>query len=204
MTIVYRPATPHDVESAVPLLYSSAPQIYDFVYGREATGYLHHEFVSGWGRVGWRRCLVAEDEGEVVAIIARLDWLSYKVSEFASATGILRFYGLRRGAGILARGLGMRRLIPDVPFRSFFPQNLGVRPDRRNQGIGEHLLAHVVEEARRAGYLWLTFDVMADNRAWRLYQRMGFTDIEKECSIPGSGLSPSYRVRVSLKARSTS
>lgn len=195
---LYRPAKSDDVDRIVPLLYAAAPKLYDFVYGPSALEYLHYEFVQGWGRVGWRRCWVAEQDRDVVASIVRLDWLSYHTSEAWSALDILRYFGLTEGLGILCRGLSMRRLIPPVRFRSFFPQNLGVDPTMRSRGIGEGLLRHMVDIARAEGYRWLSFDVMADNRAWNLYQRMGFSHIHRTYTVDESGLGTSYRVCVRL------
>lgn len=53
--------------------------------------------------------------------------------------------------------------------------NLAVRPQLRQQGIGTALLHHVLAEARCLGARRATLEVRASNdQARRLYQRLGF------------------------------
>ncbi len=53
MSIKFRPALPDDVEAAVPLIYSSGPDAFDFVFnvpGRAtAQDFLRQAFVDGAG-----------------------------------------------------------------------------------------------------------------------------------------------------------
>ena len=53
---------------------------------------------------------------------------------------------------------------------------LAVHPEYRRQGIGEKLLAVVLEDAHRKGMKTATLEVRAQNTpAQALYQRFGFT-----------------------------
>lgn len=55
---------------------------------------------------------------------------------------------------------------------------IGVRPDRRGQGIGAALLARLVEHCRSAGVEALYLEVATDNAsALALYRRAGFTTV---------------------------
>jgi ribosomal protein S18 acetylase RimI-like enzyme len=51
---------------------------------------------------------------------------------------------------------------------------LEVAPERRGQGIGSAIIDYVVEEARRRGCGRVFLEVRVDNRARRLYHRLGF------------------------------
>ena len=51
---------------------------------------------------------------------------------------------------------------------------LEVAPDHRGHGIGTSIVEHVVAEARRRGCERVYLEVRADNRARRLYHRLGF------------------------------
>jgi GNAT superfamily N-acetyltransferase len=55
-------------------------------------------------------------------------------------------------------------------------EDLVVRPDQRNRGLGSRLLRAAVDWARREGYARITLLTDSDNRhARRLYLRHGFT-----------------------------
>ena len=55
-------------------------------------------------------------------------------------------------------------------------EDLVVRPDYRQQGIGAKLLAHVIEQARAEGLLRLTLLTdMQNERAQVMYRKLGFT-----------------------------
>jgi len=56
---------------------------------------------------------------------------------------------------------------------------IGVKPNARGQGVGEKLMRALIGEADRHG-LGLCLSVRFENRARRLYERLGFRD------IPGS------------------
>jgi ribosomal-protein-alanine N-acetyltransferase len=51
---------------------------------------------------------------------------------------------------------------------------LEVSPVHRGRGIGTSIVEHVVEEARRRGCKRVYLEVRVDNRARRLYHRLGF------------------------------
>jgi len=55
-------------------------------------------------------------------------------------------------------------------------EDLVVRPEYRGRGIGQALVAHVIEQARADGVLRLTLLTDGDNeRAQSLYRKLGFT-----------------------------
>lgn len=55
--------------------------------------------------------------------------------------------------------------------------SLWVRPDRRNRGIGRHLLRSMADEARRRGIAALSLSVEAGNHAHSLYASEGYIDL---------------------------
>lgn len=55
---------------------------------------------------------------------------------------------------------------------------IGLMPDWRGQGLGGALLRWVQDMARDGGYTLCSIHVEQNNPARRLYQRLGFTDME--------------------------
>jgi len=67
-------------------------------------------------------------------------------------------------------------------------KRLFVRPGARGQGLAKQLIAQVIEEARRLGYVEIRLDtlpMMGDAQA--LYAAMGFADIEAYYETPIAG-----------------
>jgi ribosomal protein S18 acetylase RimI-like enzyme len=60
------------------------------------------------------------------------------------------------------------------PRRSLHLFALEVAPAWRNQGIGRSIIEYVIDEARRRGLERVHLEVRIDNRARRLYHRLGF------------------------------
>jgi ribosomal protein S18 acetylase RimI-like enzyme len=70
------------------------------------------------------------------------------------------------------------RYVPRPGAGAYYINNLAVAPARRGRGIGERLLTHAVERARRGGYEAVELDVTAVNeRAIAFYRRHGFVAV---------------------------
>ena len=68
-------------------------------------------------------------------------------------------------------------------------KRLYVRPEFRGSGFGEQMVRQIMEDAREAGYQRLRLDTLPGLKsALKLYQRMGFREIEPyyDCLIPGT------------------
>ncbi len=62
-----------------------------------------------------------------------------------------------------------------VVFDELRLMNLAVRPNRRRQGIGSHLVLHAVREGFAQGTTWALLEVRTRNRAaQKLYHALGF------------------------------
>ena len=56
---------------------------------------------------------------------------------------------------------------------------IAVVPSKRGQGIGEQLLAALIEQARADGHGWLSLSVEPQNPSRKLYERFGFAVVEE-------------------------
>jgi ribosomal protein S18 acetylase RimI-like enzyme len=57
--------------------------------------------------------------------------------------------------------------------------SIGVRADNRGLGVGTALLVALIDDAAAAGFGALSLSVETDNPALRLYQRLGFTKLDR-------------------------
>jgi ribosomal protein S18 acetylase RimI-like enzyme len=178
-SIHFRPARAADVADAVPLIYSSGPAAFDYVFatGRvTAQEFLCRAFVDGAGEFGWRNHCVGELDGEVVAVGAGYGGESGLAFMLAAARQILAHYGPRHAAGVIARGLQVERVIPPPARRWHYLAHLGVAPALRGKGVGQQLIVHLIAQGRAQGRQRLVLDVAVSNpRAQALYERLGFS-----------------------------
>ncbi|NUM49443.1 MAG: GNAT family N-acetyltransferase, partial [Anaerolineales bacterium] len=72
MNLHFRVATPADTEAAIPLIYSSGPAAFDYVFKHPARGtaldFLRHAFADGAGEFGYRNHTIVETGGQIVGI----------------------------------------------------------------------------------------------------------------------------------------
>ena len=179
MKIAFRSAVAADVEAAVPLIYSSGPAAFDYVFtldgGPTAENFLTRAFLDGAGEFGWRNHVVGELDGRIVA--AGAGWSGGMGFGFmiAGARQILGGYGPIAGAGVIGRALRVEAIVPPPSRTRFVVAHLGVRPETRGQGIGQALIEHLLDRGRTRGIGIAALDVAVTNpRGQALYERLGF------------------------------
>ena len=179
MEVTFRPATPSDADAAVPLIYSSGPAAFDYVFsvpGRAtALQFLHRAFVDGAGEFGHRNHVVGVLEGRVVAAGAAWNGTSTLAYTLAAARQIIGCYGARAGCGVIVRGLRLESVIRPPTRDCWYVAHLGVPSELRSRGIGAALVAHLLAQGRDQGMGVAALDVAVTNpAAQRLYERLGF------------------------------
>ena len=178
--ILIRPARPEDAEAAVPLIYSSGPAAFDYVFTHQthlpATGYLRRALEYPNGEFGYRHHVVVELDGEVVgagASFSGRDALGFMPTALRQIFG---WYGLIGGARVSRRGLQVERVVQVPKGDLHYISHLGVSPELRGHGIGRKLVDHLIELGRAKGRTLAALDVSVENpRAQALYERIGFT-----------------------------
>lgn len=175
----FRAATAQDVDAAVPLIHSSGPAAFDYVFALPGQGgaqaFLRRAFVDGAGEFGWRNHVVGELDGTVVALGAGYGGETALAFTLAAARQIFAHYGWRHAPGVIARGLRVERVIPPPARGMHYLAHLGVAPARRGQGIGRALIDELVRRGVQQGCHRLVLDVALSNpRAQALYARLGF------------------------------
>jgi ribosomal protein S18 acetylase RimI-like enzyme len=177
--LTFRVASPADVAAAVPLIYSSGPATFDYVFNightRGAQEFLRFAFLQGGGEFGWRTHHVAEIDGQVAAAAAAFDGRAVLGFTIASALQILRFYGPFRSWGVLARGLRVEAIIRPPRVEEYYLGHVGVRQELRGYGIGTRFMRNLLQGIDIDRHSCAALDVAATNpRAQLLYERLGF------------------------------
>jgi ribosomal protein S18 acetylase RimI-like enzyme len=189
-----------DAAAAVPLIYSSGPAAFDYVFAvpghSTAQEFLHRAFVDGAGEFGWRNHVVGETEGVVVAAGAGFGGETALAFTLAAARQIFAHYGLHHAPGVIARGLKVERVIPPPSRGVHYLAHLGVSPMLRGQGMGRALIDELIRQGVQGGCNRMVLDVAVSNpRAQALYERLGFEVTGERASALANaqGVVPAHR-----------
>jgi len=177
--VSFRAATAGDAEQAVPLIYSSGPAAFDYVFSHDRPGqalaFLRFAFVDGAGEFGFRNHVLALAAGGIVGAGAAWDGRASLRFTLAAAAQILRFYGAWRACGVIARGLRVEQVIRPPRADEYYVAHLGVRESLRGHGIGTRLTQQLLTGAVPGRHRVAALDVAVTNpRAEALYARLGF------------------------------
>ena len=182
-----RPAKPEDVQAAVPLIYSSGPPTFDYVFAHKSKGsacdFLAMAFLDGRGEFGFQHHVVVEKNGRVLAIGTAFSGQEMPGFTVNNARQIIKYYGLIAGFKIMRQGLQVEKVVQPPKGKLHYIAHLGVVPELRSQGIGTHLIEWLMEEGRQKGRTVTGLDVSVDNpQAQALYERLGFVVKEERIS----------------------
>jgi len=190
MPLTFRHARPDDVDAAVPLIYSSGPDAFDYAFARpgrnSAQDFLRYAFVQGGGQFGWRQHWVGEQDGEVVVAGTVFGGEANLGYMLAATRQILGYFGIG-SAGVMRRGLQLEKIICPPPRRTLYLAHLGVTQALRGEGLGSQLIGHFLQIGRNAGLPMAALDVSTANpKAQALYERLGFSvQVERASTLPG-------------------
>jgi len=186
MPLKFRPAEARDAEEAVPLIYSSGPAAFDYVFkraGLSAEGFLLSAFVDGAGMFGYPRHWVGELGGNVVAVGTGYSGDVNLRNMLSASRQILMNYGPISALPVMINGLRLEQIIQPPPKQTYYLAHLGVAENMRGQGIGTRLVEHMLKLGRAAGFQQAALDVAASNPlAQALYERLGFSLAQERIS----------------------
>lgn len=177
-----RKAQRRDVDACVPLIYSAAVSLFDYIYQHKqisAEQFIHREFLSGQGYTSYQLHWVVEHHEKVVATIAcygKKDLLSMDQGSLKNIWAIYRL-GFPR---VLSRALQAGSVVTKPSDSCLHIANFGVHPNYQGQGIGSLLLQHLKCLAQQQGFTALSLDVSQKNpNGQRLYERIGFSVVKE-------------------------
>lgn len=202
MEPLIRPARPEDVETALPLMYSSGPAAFDYVCVAQAKSdvfdFLRYAFVRNLGEFGYTHHRAVELDGEVVGIGAHFCGEQALRFLLTGMRAVLGTYGPWHGAGVVRRALQLEKIVQPPKGKLHYVAHLGIAPEMRSRGLGAKLVQHLLDEGKALGRTVAALDVSVENpRARELYLRMGFKDIvERESTLQNKHARVANHIRM--------
>ncbi|MEI2607503.1 MAG: GNAT family N-acetyltransferase [Candidatus Promineifilaceae bacterium] len=156
MNLLFRPARPEDATQAVPLIYSSGPAAFEYVFTDmvrgNAAAFLHSAFSQKRGEFGYANHTVVEVDGQVVGIGATFSGRDNFRFGVAAAYGkSSAFYGPVRCWPVIRHGLQVEKVVQLPTPGMHYLAHLGVAPAWRGQGIGARLIEYFLQEGQGDG-----------------------------------------------------
>ncbi|TGK00940.1 GNAT family N-acetyltransferase [Leptospira semungkisensis] len=193
LNITIRPAKQDDVQGAVPLIFSSGPDAWSYVFNEgKLTPYdfLVRSFQGTKNTISYKNHFVAEKNGEIVGTIVVYTSDRFFLLNAGTAGNIFRIYGLR-APRVAIRGLSMESMIQPPKSGRLYLGHIAVPVNQRKQGVGEALMRHAV--AQFPDHSKISLDVSQVNpSAISLYNKLGFKIVESR-NFPGpKGLVPDH------------
>ncbi|MEZ5003076.1 MAG: GNAT family N-acetyltransferase [Chitinophagales bacterium] len=177
--ITFRQATALDVAEAVPLIYSSGPDVCEYIFYTAQKGgaqaFFAYAFTRAGGELGYDNHTCILRDGKVVGIGAI--WSGRKTFRFmlADIKKILLFFGLIKGIGVLIRALKAELLIQPPKKKEWALAHLGIDPVLTGKGLGSQLINHLMNAVPIQKNEKVVLDVSYINpKAQKLYERLGF------------------------------
>lgn len=191
--LTIRNAKPSDLNSIVPLIYSSGPKAWTFVFQegkKTAFDFLNSSYVRRGNTVSYTNHFVAEIEGRVVGSILSYSQPSFLALTLGTALRILSVYGLR-APKVMARGLKTETIIQPPKSGCLYLGHIAVLETERNKGIAKKLIEYMISKETK--YKTASLDVSAENEpAIALYQKLGFQIKETRHPLGWEGTIPSH------------
>jgi ribosomal protein S18 acetylase RimI-like enzyme len=177
--MMFRRCQPDDVDAVLPLMYSSGPEAFRYVFSvrseLQVLDFLRAAFVRGEGEFGYKDHFVAVDDGEIVALVGMRSAQDHLKYLFAIIRDIFGFYGLLDGIRVVVRGLRFEKIVAPPRGDTLSLHNLGVKEALRGRGYGRQLIAWFLEQARDQQVSAVGLDVAETNpRARALYMGLDF------------------------------
>jgi ribosomal protein S18 acetylase RimI-like enzyme len=193
----FRHADSRDVDAAVPLIHSSGPQAFDYVFqccGKSSHDFLRFAFTDGNGFLGYKNHTVATLDGQVVAIVAVYNLSTYVRLTLGHLWQLWRFYPASSLIDLITRGARLQSIMPPPDQTTHYVAHFGVAKALRGCGIGRSLLAYQYKKAQELGRAIYALDVSVENpRAQALYERFGFSVTAENAFSGPPGTVPNTR-----------
>ncbi len=183
--IELKPSKKEEVEVAVPLIYSSGPPTFEYVFKNKqvvAPDFLKYAFVREGGEFSYQNHYSLYQDGQMVGIGSVFNAKEASAFTIVDALNIFRFYGLKSFPTIKF-GLKVEKMIKLPKGNEIAIAHLGIAREFRGQGLGTKMMDLLKERANKTADSYWVLDVSEENlKAKALYDRLGFKTTQKHIS----------------------
>lgn len=177
--IEFKMTSVQDVAAAVPLMYSSGPYSFDYVFchseQHQGTEYLRKAFIEQDIEFSHRHHLGLYLEGELVALGCIKHAKQNAAFMKAALKSFFNHFSFLQALGVLWRGMQTEAIIRPPQQSAAVLCNLGVSETQRGLGLGTQLIHALEQRALSLGYDVVELDVAENNpKARALYERLGY------------------------------
>lgn len=175
--ISFRKCIPTDVNEVVPLIYSSGPAAFSFVFTnktKSATDFLTYAFQKKGGEFSYDNHYALLLDDQIVG--AGSVFNSKRAKGFAASDGlnIIKYYRTK-SLSVLSNGLKTEKVIKIPKGNEISIAHLGIKPELRGKGLGTYLIDFLMKESKAKSADVFILDVSEENpKAKSLYDRLGF------------------------------
>jgi ribosomal protein S18 acetylase RimI-like enzyme len=172
----FAPCAQTDVTNAVPLIYSTGPDAFDYVFKNSkntAHDFLTYAFQSKGGEFSFDNHIGLYDGETLIGIGSRFSKKDASKFLFYDGKNILSFYKLT-SATIIIHGLKVESMIRPPAGKEIALAHIAISPEFRGKGLGSKIMKHL-QSLPKAKDQYYVLDVSLLNpRAQALYERLGY------------------------------
>ena len=176
---------PSEVEQAVPLIFSSGPDAFEYVFKNnqvDAKDFLNYAFVRDGGEFSYQNHYSLYLDDQMVGIGSVFNAKQASKFIISEARNIIGFYKFRCPS-VVKNGLQVETIVKPPNKKEIAIAHLGVLPIHRGKGLGTKLIHALMETAEKTADSQFVLDVSEENpKAKSLYDRLGFTVTNKVIS----------------------
>lgn len=178
MEIKFRPAIIDDAKEVVPLMYSAAPVIHDFLYGncsKNVHDFLEYSFRNGKSFFGYKKQIVGVHNDKVV--FSATVYNGNEFLKFTIESLILHstFFSISDMLKIIKKSLIINKIFSPPASDSRYFANIGTTPEFRSKGIATQFFIQQHTFAKNEGIKKCDLEVSINNpNAQKLYEKIGY------------------------------
>lgn len=175
--VSFRPCIPSDVDLAVPLIYSSGPTSFDYVFKRkkqDAQDFLKHAFITKGGEFSFDNHVAMVYNDELVGIGSSFTGANASSFLMHDPIKIIKYYKLASPKTLL-RGLKTEQVIKLPKTKEIALAHIAIKKEMRSKGLGQKLMEYLMNQKDLDDDSYFILDVSELNpRAKALYEQLGF------------------------------
>jgi len=175
--ISFRKSLPSDVEEAIPLIYASGPDAFNYVFKNhkfDALGFLRFAFIRKGGEFSYDNHYVMIKNDSIIGIGTTFDYHEAKKFTRYDGLKIIKYYG-KSSPSVLHRGLKVEKIIKHPKEGEIIVGHIAIIDKERSRGYGQKMIEFLMQR-RQSKDSNFALDVSEENpRAKALYLRLGFT-----------------------------